>query len=103
MNLSGLRTPPLLSAPDHIFHLYVIRSERRNALMEHLSSRGIQIGIHYPIPIHLQPAYADLGHKRGDYPVAEQLAEEILSLPMYPELTIEQIELVVTAIRDFYM
>lgn len=98
-NIKGLQTPPSLPAPDHIFHLYVILAQRRDLLMEHLGRRGIQTGIHYPVPIHLQPAYADLGHKKGDFPVAEQLAQEILSLPMYPELEPEQIELVATAIR----
>jgi dTDP-4-amino-4,6-dideoxygalactose transaminase len=100
-NLPGLWTPPSLSSPDHIFHLYVVRARSRDALMEYLSHRGIQTGIHYPVPIHLQPAYAELGHRRGDFPVAEQLAEEILSLPMYPELTQEQIELVTRTVREF--
>lgn len=101
-NVQGLWTPPSLSSPDHIYHLYVVRAKRRDALMEYLSDRGIQTGIHYPVPIHLQPAYADLGHRRGDFPVAEQLADEILSLPMYPELTKEQIEVVTTTVRDFF-
>jgi dTDP-4-amino-4,6-dideoxygalactose transaminase len=100
--VQGLSTPPSLSSPDHIYHLYVVRAKRRDALMEYLSDRGIQTGIHYPVPIHLQPAYADLGHRRGDFPVAEQLADEILSLPMYPELTKEQIEVVTTTVRDFF-
>lgn len=102
-DVPGLWTPHSLSAPEHIFHLYVVRTKRRDALMEYLSHRGIQTGIHYPVPIHLQPAYADLGYKGGDFPVAEQLAGEILSLPMYPELKQEQIELVTTAIWDFSM
>jgi dTDP-4-amino-4,6-dideoxygalactose transaminase len=101
-NVQGLSIPPSLSSPDHIYHLYVVRAKRRDALMEYLSDRGIQTGIHYPVPIHLQPAYADLGHRRGDFPAAEQLADEILSLPMYPELTKEQIEVVTTTVRDFF-
>jgi dTDP-4-amino-4,6-dideoxygalactose transaminase len=101
-NIQGLQTPPSLAAPDHIFHLYVIRTKERDALMEYLSHRGIQTGIHYPVPIHLQDAYAELGHRQGDFPVAEQLAAEILSLPMFPELTEEQLELVSTTIRHFY-
>jgi dTDP-4-amino-4,6-dideoxygalactose transaminase len=102
-NIQGIWTPPPLAAPEHIFHLYVIRTKRRDTLMEYLNDRGIQTGIHYPVPIHLQPAYADLGYKMGDFPVAERLAEEILSLPIYPELKDDQIELVTTAIWDFYM
>lgn len=101
-SLQGLRIPPSLSAPDHIFHLYVVRTQRRDALMEHLSHQDIQTAIHYPVPIHLQPAYADLGYSQGDFPVSEKLAKEILSLPMYPELTEGQIELVTTTIWDFY-
>jgi dTDP-4-amino-4,6-dideoxygalactose transaminase len=101
-NIQGLWIPHPLSSPDHIYHLYVVRTKKRNALSEYLSHRGIQTGIHYPIPIHLQLAYAELGHERGEFPVAEQLAEEILSLPMYPDLTEEQIGLVAEAVREFY-
>ncbi len=79
-------------------HLFVIRSPNRDALQERLQSRGIQTGIHYPVPIHLQPAYRDRGWKQGDFPVAEMLAKEILSLPMFPELTDAQIKEVCEAI-----
>jgi len=79
----------------------VIRTEQRDALKEHLLTRGISAGIHYPIPIHLQPAYRDLGHRRGDFPVTESCAQQVLSLPMYAELTQDQIEYVAKAIRDF--
>jgi dTDP-4-amino-4,6-dideoxygalactose transaminase len=101
-NVEGIQPPPSLPAPDHIYHLYVIRVKRREALIEHLKRRRIQTGIHYPVPIHLQPAYADLSYQKGNFPTAERLAEEILSLPMYPELKEEQIELVATTVRDFY-
>ena len=101
-NIQGLWTPPPLAAPEHNFHLYVIRTKRRDILIEYLNDRGIQTGIHYPVPIHLQPAYADLGYKRGDFPVAEQLAEEILSLPMYPQLTCEQQDRVAEACRGHF-
>ena len=85
-------------------HLYVIRvgAGKRDALMEHLKSRDILAGIHYPIPVHLQPAYSFLGLKEGSYPLAESLAKEIISLPMYPELSAEQIRTVVEAIGEFY-
>jgi dTDP-4-amino-4,6-dideoxygalactose transaminase len=86
---------------ESVWHLYVIRSEHRDTLREHLESRGISASIHYPIPIHLQPAYKDLGYKRGQFPVTEGLARRILSLPMYAELTSEQLEFVALAIREF--
>jgi dTDP-4-amino-4,6-dideoxygalactose transaminase len=72
---------------ESVWHLYVIRIEQRDALKEHLANRGISVGIHYPIPIHLQPAYRDLGHQPGDFPVTEEYSRQILSLPMYAELT----------------
>lgn len=86
----------------HVYHLYVIRAKNRDALQSYLKDRGIATGLHYPIPLHLQKAYAFLGYKKGDFPVAEQAAEEILSLPMFPELTEEQIKYVAEVIRDFY-
>ena len=90
-----------VAGAESVWHLYVIRTEQRDALKEHLLTRGISAGIHYPIPIHLQPAYRDLGHKRGDFPVTELYARQVLSLPMYAELTQDQIEYVAKAIRDF--
>jgi dTDP-4-amino-4,6-dideoxygalactose transaminase len=84
-----------------VWHLYVIRCRERDRLQQHLAAQGIAAGIHYPIPIHLQPAYQDLGYRQGDFPVAEAYAEQILSLPMYPELRVGQIEHVTQAIRDF--
>jgi dTDP-4-amino-4,6-dideoxygalactose transaminase len=86
----------------HVYHLFVVETERRDALREHLSARGIQTGIHYPTPIHRQEAYADLGLPAGSFPVAERLARQTLSLPMYPELTSEQIGTVTNAIREFF-
>jgi dTDP-4-amino-4,6-dideoxygalactose transaminase len=83
---------------EHIFHLYVVRTQKREELQQHLNSLGIQTGIHYPIPIHLQEAYRDLGLGKGSFPVTEKLADEIVSLPMYPELTHQQIELVLDAL-----
>lgn len=95
-------TPPV--APEgvrEVFHLYVVRHPRRDDLKTFLEARGIATGIHYPRPIHLQPAYAFLGYKSGDFPVTERLAEQSLSLPMYAELTEEQIEYVADAVRVF--
>jgi len=84
-----------------VWHLYVIRTEHRDRLKEYLASRGIAAGIHYPVPIHLQPAYRNLGYKRGNFPVTEQYAQRILSLPMYAELTPELIEYVSKSILTF--
>lgn len=86
--------PALDPRSEHIFHLYVVRTGNRDELQQHLNSLGIQTGIHYPIPIHLQEAYRDLGLGKGSFPVTEKLADEIISLPMFPELSQHQIELV---------
>jgi dTDP-4-amino-4,6-dideoxygalactose transaminase len=80
---------------SHIFHLYVVQTENRAAIQESLNQRGIATGIHYPIPIHLQEACKDLGYRRGDFPVTEEAATRILSLPIFPELTAQQREFVV--------
>jgi dTDP-4-amino-4,6-dideoxygalactose transaminase len=87
---------------SHIFHLFVVETEHRDALREHLSAHGIESGIHYPTPIHLQEAYADLGLREGTFPEAERLARRSLSLPMYPELSDEKIANVCEAIRGFF-
>lgn len=93
--------PALDPRSEHIFHLYVVRTPKREELQKHLAALGIQTGIHYPIPIHLQEAYRDLGHSKGSFPVTEKLADEIVSLPMFPELTPNQIELVLDALASF--
>ena len=85
----------------HVYHLYVIRTEGRDGLREVLKSNGIATGIHYPIPLHLQPAYDYLGYKRGDFPITEKTSQEILSLPMFAELTDEQIKEIVEWIKYF--
>jgi dTDP-4-amino-4,6-dideoxygalactose transaminase len=82
----------------HVYHVYAVRLRQRDEWRAHLASLQVQTGIHYPIPIHLQPAYRDLGYHAGDFPVAERVASEILSLPVYPELTPVQIERVATII-----
>jgi dTDP-4-amino-4,6-dideoxygalactose transaminase len=71
----------------HVYHVYAVRTPQRAALQGALHDAGIQTGIHYPIPVHLLPAYADLGYAAGDFPCAEQAANEVLSLPMYAELS----------------
>lgn len=84
-----------------VYHLYVIRSTNRDELQKHLSDEGIGTGIHYPIPVHLQKPYASLGYQRGDFPVSEEAADQILSLPMYAGLNAEQQEQVAGAIAEF--
>jgi len=89
---SGVITPRQMPYARHVYHVYAIRTPQRNALVETLTSSGIQYGIHYPVPIHLQPAYRDSRYGPGDFPVAERIAGEVLSLPIYPELQRSQIE-----------
>ena len=96
-----LVTPVTADYAEHIFHLYVVRVANREALMDHLKTLGIATGLHYPIPIHLQPAYAELGYKRGDFPVTEAYAETIVSLPIFPELDDDKVAYVADAVRDF--
>jgi dTDP-4-amino-4,6-dideoxygalactose transaminase len=81
-----------------VFHLYVVQTDDREGLQKKLDAAGAQHGIHYPIPIHMQPAMADLGYKAGAFPVSERVAPRILSLPMFPELTKEQIARVAAAV-----
>lgn len=86
----------------HVYHLYVIQTMHRDELQKFLAAREIATGLHYPVPLHLQPAYASLGYRQGDFPVTEQVASRGLSLPMYPELSPEQIDYVVSSVRDFF-
>lgn len=86
---------------ESVWHLYVIQLDERDALKSHLEGLGIAAGTHYPVPIHLQPAYRDLGYRAGDFPVTEHAARRILSLPMYPELAPSEVEYVAAAIRAF--
>jgi dTDP-4-amino-4,6-dideoxygalactose transaminase len=84
-----------------VYHLYVIRSSNRDGLIAHLAAAGIGTGIHYPVPLHLQPAYRSLGYAAGDFPIAERVAAEVVSLPIYPQLTAAQQDRVVSEIRRF--
>jgi len=84
---------------EAVYHLFVVRIQDRQGVQENLKAAGIGTGIHYPIPLHLQKAYSNLGHKKGDFPVAEQVATEILSLPMYPQLTRSEQENIAQAVR----
>jgi dTDP-4-amino-4,6-dideoxygalactose transaminase len=98
---SDVIAPAVLPGAKPVFHLYIIKSHDREALKHYLNEQGIETGLHYPIPLHLQEAYANLGHKKGDFPVSESLSEHILSLPMFPTITREQIEYVCSAVMEF--
>jgi dTDP-4-amino-4,6-dideoxygalactose transaminase len=82
-----------------VYHAYVVRVPERDAWRATLAEAGVQTGVHYPIPVHLQPAYRDLGYTRGDFPVSEGAATQVLSLPMFPELTSGQIEAIAGIVR----
>jgi dTDP-4-amino-4,6-dideoxygalactose transaminase len=98
---SDVVTPAEPEGYEHVYHLYVIRSQKRDELQNHLKERGIGTAIHYPTPVHLQPFFAGAGYSRGQFPVAEDLAREILSLPMFPELTDAAVLTVSDAIKEF--
>jgi dTDP-4-amino-4,6-dideoxygalactose transaminase len=92
--------PPQDAPGRHVYHLFVVQSTERDALRERLQAEGIETGIHYPIPLHLQPALGHLGYRQDDFPRAEELARSSLSLPMYPELTEADVHRVATALRQ---
>ena len=96
-----IRLPYEAPSGRPVYHLFVVRVERRNELIRYLGERGIGTGIHYPIPLHLQAAYRGLGYQQGDFPVSERLASEIISLPMFPQLEAEQQSRVVNEIAAF--
>jgi dTDP-4-amino-4,6-dideoxygalactose transaminase len=99
---NGLKSIPDAREPAHAFNYYVVRAERRDALKNHLAAAGIQTEIYYPTPLHLQPCFSYLRYRRGDFPVAEKAAGEVLALPLYPELTEAQQAAVVDSIAAFY-
>ena len=97
----GLPTEP--AGTTHVYNQYTVRVPgRRDALCAHLAAQGIGHRVYYPVPLHLQPCFAKLGHAAGDYPVAEQAAGEVLSLPVFPEMTESQQETVADSIREFF-
>ena len=96
-------TPPAeLPGGRHVYHQYVVRAKRRDELMKYLAERGITTRVYYPLPLHLQRCFANLGYKKGDFPVAEALADDVLALPMFPELLPEEQERIVSEIAGFY-
>ncbi|MCX7857085.1 MAG: DegT/DnrJ/EryC1/StrS family aminotransferase [Deltaproteobacteria bacterium] len=94
--------PDLEDEESHVFHQYVIRSEKRDELMEFLRKRGIQTGIYYPLPLHLQECFSYLGYKKGDFPCAEEASAKSLAIPVYPELKEKEREYIVKSIRKFF-
>jgi dTDP-4-amino-4,6-dideoxygalactose transaminase len=101
LGIPGVAPPLVPEGYEHVFHQYTIRVERREALVQLLNERKIGSSVYYPVPLHLQPLYASLGHKAGDFPHAEHAAQEVLSLPMFPELRSEQVTRVAEAVSEF--
>jgi dTDP-4-amino-4,6-dideoxygalactose transaminase len=97
---TGLGLPAESKDARHVYHVYAVRTRERDALMKSLGERGVQTGIHYPVPVHLQPAYADAAWKQGSFPHSEQAADEVMSLPMYPEMTEEHLQAVSQALHE---
>jgi dTDP-4-amino-4,6-dideoxygalactose transaminase len=100
-NIEGVVVPFEPSWSKAVYHLYVIRTEDRDGMMQYLGQHGIGTGIHYPIPLHMQDAYAAMGYQPGDFPVTEAVAREIVSLPMFPQLTTEMQEKVSNEVQRF--
>ena len=92
---AGVRTPVTLPGNEHVWHLYVVRVENRDDVLQRMHAEGVGVGVHYPVPVHLTPAMSDLGYTRGRFPVSERAADQILSLPLFPGITTAQQERVV--------
>jgi dTDP-4-amino-4,6-dideoxygalactose transaminase len=103
-DVDEVRLPSTLPGNEHVWHLYVVRVDQRDAVQRRLNENGIGAGVHYPVPIHLQGGFGFLGHRPGDFPVAERAAGEILSLPMHPHLSLSDqervVEQLVKAVRN---
>src|SRR5690606_4416735 len=95
-------TPVEIEGNYHVFHQYTIKVPNRDELQAYLKEQGVATMVYYPLPLHVQPVFKDLGQKEGDLPVAEKIAKEALSLPMFPELKLEQQEYVVSKIAEFF-
>ncbi|MBL7008474.1 MAG: DegT/DnrJ/EryC1/StrS family aminotransferase, partial [Planctomycetes bacterium] len=98
----GVVAPPTRAGAEHVFHVYCVRADDRAALQSFLKERGVASGIHYPTPLPFLQAYERLGHLREDFPVAAEYQGKILSLPMFPEMTAEQVRYVCESIQTFY-
>jgi dTDP-4-amino-4,6-dideoxygalactose transaminase len=97
-----LQLPTQAAWAESVWHLYVVRHPKRDALKKHLEDNGVGCALHYPLPLHLQKCYAHLGYKEGSFPITERAARECLSLPIYPELTDAQIQRVADVVKDFF-
>lgn len=100
--VTDVKVPKEIPGNKHVYHLFVIQTPKRDELQKYLSEKNISTGLHYPLPLHLQPCFKHLGYNKGDFPVSEKLAENCLSLPIYPEITESQIQYICTAISEFY-
>jgi UDP-2-acetamido-2-deoxy-ribo-hexuluronate aminotransferase len=100
--LAGLSSPVRQPGNKHVYNQYTLRSNRRDELQKHLTDAGIPTAVHYPMPLHLQECFKDLGYKPGDFPVSEQASREVISLPMFPEMTPAQQDDVIAAVRSFH-
>ena len=101
-DVEGVVTPKIRSNAKHVFHLYVIRTKKRDELQKYLKDHGISTGIHYPTALPVLKAYHYMKHKPEDFPIAHQYQNEILSLPMFPELSAEQIHFICDMIKEFF-
>jgi dTDP-4-amino-4,6-dideoxygalactose transaminase len=101
-NVDGIVLPKVADGASHVYHLYVIRTDKRNELQNYLNENGVGTLIHYPIPPHLQEAYQALGYKKGDFPIAEEIAETALSLPLWPGMAYEQVTEVSNYVKKFF-
>jgi dTDP-4-amino-4,6-dideoxygalactose transaminase len=99
LSKDGVKTPRQMPYARHVYHIYSLRTPRRDLFQQILLGHGVHTAIHYPIPVHLQEAHVDLGYRCGDFPISEQVASEVVSLPMYAELSDEKIQIVTTIIR----
>ena len=100
--IGDLVLPVTLDKATHVYHLYVIRTQHREGLQQYLTEQGIGTLIHYPVPPHLQQAYQDLGYKKGDFPLAETIADTCLSLPLWPGMSIDEVTTTVAAIENYF-
>ena len=100
--IGDLVTPKRTRDGYHIFHQYTLATDRRSALQDHLKSKGIGFEVYYPVPLHLQECYADLGGRPGDFPVAEKAAQSVLSIPIFPDMTESEQAEVISAIKSFF-
>ena len=98
--IPDVRLPTDAADRRHVYHIFAVFVKNRDEVAQRMQTAGVGVGIHYPIPVHLQKCFAELGYKPGDFPMAEQIAAEELTLPIFPEITTAQVETVVEALRN---